>query len=269
MTSSVVQFGGIPRQTFEPGVFARRAPRPDAAVTPESTVKNDATTRARAPEPVEKTLRQGKEAARPGSDLLSLDALRALQEQASQERTQASELNPADIAGRYGGSASGAAPAQPGELTPDEERRVAELKRTDRQVRAHEQAHAAVGGQHAGSPSYTFETGPDGRKYAVAGEVAIDTSPVPNDPEATIEKMEQVKAAATAPVEPSAQDRQVAAKAEATRIQASIELRHQQAEASEDGAGNGAGAAADGGNFVAGAPQFRAKLPGDIVDLVI
>ncbi|MDP6709114.1 MAG: putative metalloprotease CJM1_0395 family protein [Alphaproteobacteria bacterium] len=269
MTSSPVQFGGIPRQAFEPGVFARRSARPDAAATPESAAKTEATTRARALEPVEKTQRQGKEAGRPGSSLLSVDALRALQEQAFQERTRAAELNPADVAERYGGGASGAVPTEPGELTAEESRQVAELKRTDQQVRAHEQAHAAAGGQYASAPSYTFETGPDGRKYAVAGEVAIDTSPVPDDPEATIDKMEQVKAAATAPAEPSAQDRQVAAKAEAARIQASIELRRQAAETTDEGERHGTAAASQGINFVDGAPQFRAKPPGDIVNLVI
>ena len=61
-------------------------------------------------------------------------------------------------------------------------------------MRAHEQAHAAVGGQYAGSPSYEYERGSDGNNYAVAGEVPIDVSEVPNDPQATIEKMQQVKA---------------------------------------------------------------------------
>ena len=48
--------------------------------------------------------------------------------------------------------------------------------------------------------------------YATTGEVSVDTSAIPNDPEASIEKMRTVIAAALAPAEPSSQDRQVAAK---------------------------------------------------------
>ncbi|MEQ9335590.1 MAG: putative metalloprotease CJM1_0395 family protein, partial [Miltoncostaeaceae bacterium] len=30
--------------------------------------------------------------------------------------------------------------------------------------------HAAAGGQYAGAPSFTYQTGPDGKRYAVGGE---------------------------------------------------------------------------------------------------
>lgn len=88
-----------------------------------------------------------------------------------------------------------------------------ELKSRDSEVRTHEQAHAAVGGRFAGSPTYSFKRGPDGNNYAVGGEVSISTSPVAGDPAATISKMQQVRAAALAPAEPSGQDRKVAAEA--------------------------------------------------------
>lgn len=94
----------------------------------------------------------------------------------------------------------------------EEKREVQELKARDREVRAHEQAHAAVGGEYAGSPSYDFETGPDGKQYAVGGEVSIDISEE-RDPEATLQKMQQVRAAALAPNEPSPQDLRVAGEA--------------------------------------------------------
>ena len=115
-------------------------------------------------------------------------------------------------------------------LTDAEQREVAELAARDREVRAHEQAHANVGGRYAGAPSYQFERGPDGRSYAVAGQVSIDTSPVPNDPEATIAKAQIVRSAALAPAQPSAQDRAVAAQATALEIQARQELASQRAE---------------------------------------
>jgi hypothetical protein len=112
----------------------------------------------------------------------------------------------------------------PDGLTEEERAEVGELKARDREVRRHEQAHAAVGGRYAGSPSYTFEQGPDGNQYAVAGKVPIDTSPVANDPKATIDKMEIVHRAALAPAEPSGADRAVAAKAQQQAMQARQEL---------------------------------------------
>lgn len=106
------------------------------------------------------------------------------------------------------------------ELTPEEEQQVQELKQTDREVRAHEAAHKTVGGPYAGAVSFETTTGPDGREYAIAGEVQIDASPIPNNPEATIRKMDVVIRAALAPAEPSSQDKAVAAQAQQTRIQA-------------------------------------------------
>ena len=111
-----------------------------------------------------------------------------------------------------------------------ERQMVTKLKATDREVRAHERAHATAGGQHAGAPSYEYQRGPDGRRYAVGGEVPIDTSPVPGDPEATIDKMEIVKRAALAPAEPSGQDRYVAAQADAKKLKAQAELAQQKAD---------------------------------------
>lgn len=105
-----------------------------------------------------------------------------------------------------------------------EQKRIAELKARDQEVKVHEQAHAAIGGQYAGPPSYEYETGPDGQQYAVGGEVRIDVSEVPNDPRATIQKMQQVKAAALAPAEPSNADRSVAAQASRTLMEAQVEL---------------------------------------------
>ncbi len=112
-----------------------------------------------------------------------------------------------------------------------ESKQVAELKQRDREVRTHEQAHVAAGGQHVtGGPSYSYQKGPDGRRYAVGGEVQIDTSPVPDDPEATLRKMQQVQRAALAPAEPSGQDRAVAAAAAQQSARARVELQRQRIE---------------------------------------
>ncbi len=104
------------------------------------------------------------------------------------------------------------------------EEQVAELKARDQEVRAHEQAHKSAGGQYAGTASFSYQTGPDGQRYAVGGEVPIDVAPIPNDPQATISKMNTVKAAANAPAEPSAQDRAVAAEAQRMITEAQADL---------------------------------------------
>lgn len=118
------------------------------------------------------------------------------------------------------------------ELTEEQEEQVRELKQRDTEVRQHEQAHAAAGGPHAGSPQYEYTTGPDGKKYISGGEVPIDASPE-KTPEQTLRKAEIVIRAATAPAEPSSQDRQVAAQAAKLRTEALAELRKQkEAEAS-------------------------------------
>lgn len=121
------------------------------------------------------------------------------------------------------------------QLDEQELEKVDELKSRDQEVRVHEQAHAAVGGQYAGSPSYEYERGPDGKSYAVGGEVQIDVSPVQGDPQATIQKMQVVRRAALAPAQPSAADRSIAADAANKATQARAELAQQQIKAGEEG----------------------------------
>ncbi len=122
------------------------------------------------------------------------------------------------------------------QLDEQEFEKVDELKSRDQEVRVHEQAHAAVGGQYAGSPSYEYERGPDGKSYAVGGEVQIDVSPVQGDPQATIQKMQVVRRAALAPAQPSAADRAIAADAANKATQARAELAKQQVQGDgEDG----------------------------------
>ena len=120
-------------------------------------------------------------------------------------------------------SASGNAAASPQQQALLQQQ-ISELASRDREVRSHEQAHAAVGGSYAGAPTYSFKRGPDGQTYAVSGEVSIDVSPIPNDPAATLRKMELVQQAALAPAEPSAQDLRVAAQAQVLAAQARSEL---------------------------------------------
>ncbi|MBI3131740.1 MAG: hypothetical protein HYZ13_10485 [Acidobacteria bacterium] len=118
-------------------------------------------------------------------------------------------------------------PGAQGRSAPDEAR-IQKLQARDREVRAHEQAHlAAAGGLARGGAAYTYEKGPDGRLYATGGEVGLDTSPIPNNPGATLAKARQIQAAATAPADPSPQDRAVAAAAARMAAAASRDLAKQ------------------------------------------
>lgn len=112
-------------------------------------------------------------------------------------------------------------------LTPEEQQIVAKLAQRDREVRAHENAHLASAGALARGVSYQYETGPDGKRYAVGGDVSIDTAPVSGDPEATLQKARQVQSAANAPAQPSAQDRAVAAQAAQVAARAQLEIAQQ------------------------------------------
>jgi len=113
-------------------------------------------------------------------------------------------------------------------LTPKQQAAVTDLKVVDRRVRQHEQAHLAAAGPYAkGGPSYSFSIGPDGNLYATGGEVTLDASPDPSDPQKTIEKARTVEAAANAPAEPSSQDRRVAAQAAAMEQAAQQQLDEQ------------------------------------------
>lgn len=120
---------------------------------------------------------------------------------------------------------------QPGaqERTAAEERIVRQLQERDREVKAHERAHLAGAGQYArGGAAYSFQQGPDRRRYAVGGEVAIDISKE-KTPEETIQKMQTVKRAALAPAAPSSADRSIAASASALESQARQEIQREPA----------------------------------------
>lgn len=121
---------------------------------------------------------------------------------------------------RSASSASG----QAGELSSEEQQQVQQLKHIDRQVRAHEQAHLAVGADLVrGGPTFSYTSGPDNKLYAVAGEVSIDTTPA-RTPEETIPKAQHIRATALAPADPSSADRSVAAQATRMEGEARIEL---------------------------------------------
>lgn len=184
----------------------------------------------------------------------SIDSANATPE--TSDTTEAQNAKPADESKS----------AAPNELNEDEKKVVEELKRRDQEVRAHEQAHlAAAGGFASGGPSYSYQTGPDGKQYAIGGEVGIDTSPVEGDPDATIVKMQQIRAAALAPADPSAQDQLVAAEAAAAIRQAQAERSEQQPETAGAGQAEATEETGSSGDEhkVAGANGSASKEPKD------
>lgn len=113
------------------------------------------------------------------------------------------------------------------DLSEAEKQEIRQLQQRDHEVRRHEQAHIAAGGQYVkGGASFNYTRGPDGQMYATGGEVSIDVSPE-RTPEATIRKAQIVRKAALAPVDPSPQDRRVAAEATRMENQARQELTKQ------------------------------------------
>lgn len=125
----------------------------------------------------------------------------------------------------------------PNHLTEAEQKMVQELQQRDAEVRIHEQAHiAASGGYALGGPSYDFQTGPDGRNYAVGGHVKLDTSRE-STPEATIQKAAVLRRAALAPADPSGADRAVAAAATRTEQSARKEQLAEEQKKKEQKAG--------------------------------
>ena len=105
------------------------------------------------------------------------------------------------------------------ELSKAEKAQITDLQARDAEVKAHEAAHQGGGG---GAATYTFQQGPDGKMYAIGGEVSISLK-TGSTPEETIANAMQVVAAATAPANPSSQDMAVAASAKSMIIKAQQE----------------------------------------------
>lgn len=133
--------------------------------------------------------------------------------------------------GQYGSSDSekdSEKDASQQKLSKEEQQEIKELSSRDREVRAHEAAHLAAAGPYArGGASYDYQRGPDGKSYAVGGEVSIDTSEVAGDPQASLRKAEAIRAAATAPADPSSQDRKIAVAAAQMAARARVQILEQ------------------------------------------
>lgn len=174
-----------------------------------------------------KTLGDNEKAKQPGTnDTGTYDAKGKLaDEKVIQERQQGdAQQNPEQSEQQQEAKQEAQQKEQTAQQEQQDAEQIKELKARDTEVRIHEQAHASVGGQYAGSPSYEYQRGPDGTNYAVGGEVQIDVAEIEGDPQATIEKMQTVRAAALAPAEPSGADRSIAADATQKLAAAQAEL---------------------------------------------
>jgi hypothetical protein len=98
------------------------------------------------------------------------------------------------------------------QLTQEEQLQVNKLQARDTEVKAHEAAHQGAGGGLSGGASFTYQQGPDGKMYAIGGEVPISFKEG-NSPAETKQIAQQVIAAAMAPANPSPQDFAVASSA--------------------------------------------------------
>ncbi|MFT5584964.1 MAG: hypothetical protein ACI9VR_002552 [Cognaticolwellia sp.] len=142
-------------------------------------------------------------------------------------------------------------------LNSEEKAQVTAMAARDAEVRAHEQAHKAVGGALTGSISYSTEKGPDGNDYAIGGHVPIDSSPGAT-PEETVQKAARIQAAALAPADPSPADKSVAAGAAQMGSQARIAAADQaRAEAGQLQEAQEAAAAEAGDQGAETRPQSR------------
>ena len=119
----------------------------------------------------------------------------------------------------------------PNKLTQAQKEQVIKLQQRDAHVRAHEVAHLAAGGSVvSGGASYTYQKGPDGKMYAIGGEVPIHITKGSN-PKETLAIARQLRAAALAPSDPSPQDLRVAASASMMEARAIQEINQEQLQA--------------------------------------
>jgi hypothetical protein len=101
----------------------------------------------------------------------------------------------------------------PDEISAAEPEAVERLRRREAQLRQAESAHAAVAGDLAGPIEHVYRRGPDGRRYGVNGSAGIEATLASGAPDELRPVGERLAAAATAPLEPPAQDHAAARRA--------------------------------------------------------
>ncbi len=166
---------------------------------------------------------------------LSQEAHRAARESSGETRAAGdSRQGPAEPEGEAVSANRGQERSR--ERTPEEEQIIRELADRDREVRAHEAAHQAAGGSAVrGGPSYSYQVGPDGKRYAAGGEVPVQVTSSSGDPRQRLQHAQQVFRAALAPADPSAADLAVAASARQEIAEAQRALHEEYAAEAQGG----------------------------------
>ena len=163
--------------------------------------------------PVQKQVQEEKAPGLSDSISLSKEALELYSDRAVKKQSQSENYNSDEK-------------TNPSELSEDQRKEVEELKKRDKEVRAHEQAHMVAGAPYTYGIKYEYQKGPDSKNYAVSGSVQIDTRKE-STPEKNLEKAQIIKRSAQAPADPSAQDKKVLAAAIKMEQEARAELQSQ------------------------------------------
>jgi len=142
-------------------------------------------------------------------------------------------------------------------LSSSERQQLMQLQQRDNEVRSHEAAHIATGGSAvSGAASFTYQKGPDGKLYAVGGEVPISASGG-STPEEKIAIARQVQEGALAPANPSPQDLKVASSAAMMEARARQELAQEKSEEQKEKAINTYGEHQSSDNDIESSLRFQ------------
>ena len=98
----------------------------------------------------------------------------------------------------------------------DFQRVLDKFKKTDADIKSHEQIHASIG-QTTSPISYNYQEGPDGKMYAIGGQVRLDTS-IPSDPKAAAFKLDMIEKAAAGPMNSSGADSSIVSQSNLNKI---------------------------------------------------
>lgn len=96
---------------------------------------------------------------------------------------------------------------------------IAQLEVHEKMVINHEKMHMTVGGSLASNATYTYVTGPDGKKYVAGGRVDLKI-PTGGSLDSLLRNLKRIKSAATAVGNPSGAD--LATASTAAAIEASV-----------------------------------------------
>jgi|GEM_PF-1114383 len=114
---------------------------------------------------------------------------------------------------------------QNNELSESEKKALDELKKRDKEVKNHEAAHTGNPElQTIGTPSYSYVLGPDGKMYAVGGEVTISTGRI-SDPQDALRKAAALKKASLSSDNPSSADLAAASSASQMETEALQQIK--------------------------------------------